>query len=351
MIKKIYASIKRKIIRIYEKRKFYQEKKLELERKYNQNKHNIWFIGSAHYDNIGDLAISEATIEFVTKNIENANIIEIRLCDYYKYYKAIKKIIKPKDLIIMQGGGNMGFAYFDAEFNRREVIKHFPKNKIIIFPSTIDYGTSLREKIEFKNSIKIYNKHKNLTICAREEKSYELMKKIYKNVLLVPDIVLSLENKELERKNDRKEIIICLREDIEKTNQAVGLKKEFLKFKNVIYTDNIAKEKNIGINLRKKIFNEKLNELSKGKVVITDRLHVMIFCTIIEIPCLFIDNSNKKLSGTYNKWIKNSCNYVKELDLTKNIDEQINKLTSTKHTNKNNLQKEFINLISELKME
>ena len=344
IINKIIMHFKRKIVRFYEKNFYFKESYNKLREKIDKSKkHRIWFIGSAHYDNIGDLAISEATVKFISKNFPNYDIIEIRLCDYFKYVKAIKKLIKNEDVIVLQGGGNMGFAYFDAELNRRMVINSFRNNRIIVFPSTIDYGNSLRDKLEFKKSIKIYNKHKDLIICAREMKSYNLMKKIYNNVILVPDIVLSLGYIDYNLKKDK--VIICLRKDNESTRQASELLNKLSEKENCYYTDNVAECKNISIELRKEIFNNKLKELSTAKIVITDRLHVMIFCTLIKTPCLFIDNSNKKISGVFNLWIKNKCNYIREIETESDIDMQIEKMMKIKPEYYSDFSSEFEDLL------
>lgn len=349
IINKIIMHFKRKIKRFYEKNFYFKESYNNLCKKIDKSKkQRIWFIGSAHYDNIGDLAISEATAEFISKNFPNYDIIEIRLCDYFKYIKAIKKLIQNEDVIVLQGGGNMGFAYFDAELNRRMVINSFRNNRIIVFPSTIDYGDSLRDKFEFKKSIKIYNKHNDLIICAREMKSYNLMKKIYNanTVILVPDIVLSLDFMNYNLCRDK--IIVCLRKDNEKTNKADELLNVLSKKKNCYFTDNIANYKNISIELRKKIFIDKLKELSTAKIVITNRLHVMIFCTLIETPCLFIDNSNKKISGVFNLWIKDKCNYVREIDNKSNIEEQIAKMSKITPRHNADFSQDFTDLLKYL---
>lgn len=347
IIKKIIMHFKRKIIRFYEKNFYFKQSYNKLCVKIDKlKKQRIWFIGSAHYDNIGDLAISEATVKFISKNFPNYDIIEIRLCDYFKYVKAIKKLIKNEDVIVLQGGGNMGVAYFDAELNRRMVINSFKNNRIIVFPSTIDYGDSLREKIEFKKSIKIYNKHKDLIICAREMKSYNLMKKIYNNVILVPDIVLSMGYKDYNLNKDK--VIICLRKDKESTTKAVELLNKLSKKEKCYYTDNVAECKNISAELRKKIFNDKLKELSTGKIVITDRLHVMIFCTLIKTPCLFLDNSNKKISGVFDLWIKNKCNYIRKIDSESDIDMQIEMMMKIKSEYSSDFSSEFSDLLKYL---
>src|SRR5690606_10737992 len=46
-----------------------------------------------------------------------------------------------------------------------------------------------------------------------------------------------------------------------------------------------------------------LNSFKRSRVVITDRLHGMIFCAITKTPCVVLPNSNHKISGTYYNWL------------------------------------------------
>lgn len=333
LIIKIKKYISRKINIFFETYVFYKVKSKELNDKINTNKSTIWFIGAAHYDNIGDLAISESTTVFLNDYKNKYNIIEIRLCDYYKYIKAIKKHIKRSDIIILQGGGNMCFSYFDAEYNRRSVIAKFPNNKVIIFPVTIDYEENNRARFELNKTKKIYSKHDNLIICAREKKSYKIIKDNFSNneVILIPDIVLYNDYKKYNLK--RKGICLCLRKDIEKSNLSENVFKYFAD-KNCQYTDNVSDIKKVEIDERKKIVEDKMKEYASYELVITDRLHTMIFCYITKTPCLFLDNLNGKVLRVYNDWIKDSsCNYIKKLDIN-NIENQIKEFINIKPDNK-----------------
>ena len=51
-------------------------------------------------------------------------------------------------------------------------------------------------------------------------------------------------------------------------------------------------------------------ELRSKKVVVTDRLHCMIFCAITGTPCIVFDNSNNKISGVYDEWLS-GCDFIK----------------------------------------
>ena len=57
------------------------------------------------------------------------------------------------------------------------------------------------------------------------------------------------------------------------------------------------------------IFHTKRDKFSKAELVITDRLHGMIFSVITKTPCLVFDNKNHKISETYTAWLKD-CNYI-----------------------------------------
>jgi pyruvyl transferase EpsI len=58
--------------------------------------------------------------------------------------------------------------------------------------------------------------------------------------------------------------------------------------------------------------------LRTRKVVVTDRLHCMIFCAITQTPCVVLPNSNHKIKGTYETWLSHLPHiaYMDELDAT-----------------------------------
>ena len=65
----------------------------------------------------------------------------------------------------------------------------------------------------------------------------------------------------------------------------------------------------ISFKARNKHLNNKLDVFLKAELVITDRLHAMIFSTITHTPCIAYDNLSRKVSGVY-EWIK-ALPYVK----------------------------------------
>lgn len=273
---------------------------------------------AADYGNLGDVAITFAQKKFLEDNFNDYKIIELYTPDIVSNIRCLKRKITSNDIITIVGGGNMGDAYQYYEDARKFLINEFKNNLIVIFPQTIDFSKTKKGKKYFKDSIKIYNKHKNLVMFAREKNTYDiLLKYFYKcDVLELPDIVLSLDESDdkIERKNN---IILCLREDKEKMIEdsiqkeiQLVLKKGFPEYE-ILYRDtHIGK---ISLNNREKELYKIWNDFKKSRVVVTDRLHGMLFCAITKTPCIAFNNSNGKVKNVYERWLKN-LDYIKVME-------------------------------------
>ena len=117
--------------------------------------------------------------------------------------------------------------------------------------------------------------------------------------------------------------MFCLRADQEKIisiSDINGLKK-WLETKypdeNIDFTDTVL-QKEISLTLRKEEVMQKLAQISKAKLVVTDRLHGMIFAAITNTPCLAMGNINGKVKSVY-EWIKNNS-YVKYIDSVNDVE-------------------------------
>lgn len=338
---KLKEVIKYKKIRNY---KNYQKQCL----KRNQLE-NIVFCTPLH-GNIGDHAIILAIKKFMV-NL-GINIFEFSTYDENLYFDYILKNISEKANIYITGGGFMGSKWFNEEQFIRKIIKSFPNNNIVIFPQTIFYENNSNAQKELINSILIYNNHKNLYIFAREKYSYLFIKKTYPkvNVKLAPDMVL-YDNGIKERKKRKKNILFCVRKDSEKNidDKILNNLKKILcenKYK-VMYTDTVIK-KRISIFKRKKIVMKKLEKFNKSKLVITDRLHGMIFAYITKTPCIALANYNYKIKGVYNQWLKD-INYIKYIDDNTKITKELIKMLNNNYCIENNKKFDYNELVDIIK--
>lgn len=270
------------------------------------NKNQAYIFLAADYGNLGDVAITYAQTKFL-KEFSNRQVIEIPISKSLEGLWFVKKNIKKGDIVTTVGGGNMGDLYDQIEFIRQLTFQWFPNNRIISFPQTFDFTDSKEGRKALKQAKKVYNAHKDLHLVAREQTSYELMKKHFSNanVLLTPDIVLSLNQS--EPRKQRKGVVICMRKDAEKhltDEQSQFILDEINKsFDEITYYDTHIHRNNLSIEERETELNKIWDVFKSAELIVTDRLHGMIFCHITASPTMVFQNNNHKVRETYN-WIK-----------------------------------------------
>ncbi len=271
-----------------------------------KNEKKLFVFGTPTHGNLGDQAIAYAQEKFLEKYFPNVTVIEIPDIHTVSYIRSAKAILHKEDIIFIHGGGNIGDLYLQVEEERREVIRSFPNNKIIQFPQSYTFTKEGGGK-EVVKSDKIYQRNKqNLTIVARETKSSQKFRDLFKenNHLLVPDIVLSLDER---RESKRNGILLCLRNDVEgilsgqQQSSVITALKE--KYSQVTVTDTVVDYRVFQQN-RYEELNKKWDEYRQSQVVITDRLHGMIFAAITGTPCIVFDNFNQKIQKTYFDWLQ-----------------------------------------------
>lgn len=267
----------------------------------------IFLFLAADYGNLGDVALTYAEVQFFNKHFPEYTVVDLIIRDSVPGLQFAKANIGKDDLISIIGGGNMGTIYPGLELFRQIIIETFPNHKIISFPQTIHFSDDEAGRMALKKSQKVYSKHKGLVLVAREKRSYDLMKATFptNTVLLTPDIVFSQNQTQPEM--ERKGVTLSLRRDIEKK-----LTKEEDEILHSAIQRNFSEVKVYDTNINKPYLTneQKYSELHKiwdaykhSKVVITDRLHGMIFCYITNTPCIVFLNNNHKIEASY-EWIK-----------------------------------------------
>lgn len=297
-------------------------------------------IGTPVHDNMGDHLITYSEILFLN-SMGYEKILEIPI-EVYKYYRMrLVHAVSDQSDIFVNGGGWMGNVWPDDEKLMQNIVSDFSHHRIFIFPQTIYYDRRFERYEELvKSGEYAYNHCDNLVLCLRERNSYDFAKKHYRNakVLLQPDITLFLHGKIKihTKKNKKKKVGICMRNDREVTNQEIGLEitGRLSGYKHK-YISTLEKYR-IPTFLRVKAIRRKCRQFAECDFVVTDRLHGMLFAYILDIPCIAYDNLTKKVSGVYDEWLKEKSNilfiretgdiqdikdYLINLESRKNIDE------------------------------
>lgn len=316
------------------KRIIYQLKYIKYKNKCKKaGKKEFIIFNTPLHGNIGDYAILLAELELLNKL--DIDVFEVPTFEEQYIFDFLLKNINKNSVILITGGGFIGSQWLEEEKLVNKVIDSFCNNKIIIFPSTFYFKKDSQGEEELKKSKHVINKAKDITIFAREQKTFEFISEEYENakVFLVPDIVLNLErNFDVERKN----ILLCLRSDVEgnlKTEDKNKIEKFISNDENIIKTDTVV-DYIIPRKLTKQEIEKKLLEFASAKIAITDRLHGMIFAIITNTPCIVLGNYNYKVRGVYEKWIKDNTNnviFVEDInDVESNISLVINKISENK---------------------
>lgn len=278
-----------------------------------------------YYSNIGDTLIWEGELHFLRK------------CDRKCLGQASKETccfpyLPSGTVILLQGGGNFGDLWREHQEFRLEVVRKYPKHRIIMFPQSVYY----KDENLMKQDAREMARHPDLILCARDCTSYVLLQENFNNqVLLVPDMAFCISVNHLKQYCQREEhkILFLKRSDKELS-------------RNCFYPENIESHdwpsmdrrmweisllgKGLGLIvcfkkkgwnylhryssrmidryaqqfLRPALIRTGVEFVSRYCYVYTTRLHVMILSVLLGKECTFFDNSYGKNSAFYETWLK-----------------------------------------------
>lgn len=267
------------------------------------------FVLTPTHGNLGDQAIALAEVDFFkTESVSFFEVTAENLDGMEKLYSFF--FFEKKQRIVIHGGGYLGDLWKKEENRFRAVIKNFKDAEMIVMPQTVTFDLSDNKgKSFFNESYFLWKQNLNLTFFLRDKNSCEFILKEMPELKFhyVPDIVLNYKwagRKSTERKN----ILFLFRHDIEKNisdYEAEQIKCTVQK----IYDDCEVVSGDTVINSvifpfqRKNAVNKKLEEIATYRLVVTDRLHGMIFAFLTKTPCIALSNKNGKVKSVYD-WIK-----------------------------------------------
>lgn len=281
-----------------------------------------------YFTNVGDVLIWQSTLDLL-KDIKYK-------CIYSSSIETYQKQSLPQEyIIILMGGGNWGDLWIRHHNFRRQILNDYPNNPIIQLPQSVFF----KNPTYLQEDINLFSKHKGgITICLRDENSYNFISKTYNNVktLLLPDLVLTFNINKYTIRQKGKGVLFNKRCDIEAityTNHNIPLEAivkdwptiEKLPLAIKIYNKLIPCIKKIDSYLKtnayhfitdylykKKfkniIIQSGISFVNKYEIIYSTRLHVAILATLLGKKVYAIDNSYGKIKGVYNLWMKNIGN-------------------------------------------
>ena len=262
---------------------------------------SIILLGTPLHKNLGDHLIAEAEKLFLKDCYPGKSIFEIPT-EVFMYYKQfIQSHINKDILVFITGGGWMGTLWKEDEEIMQNMLEIFHECKIVILPQTIYYEkrTSLLDKAN-----KVMSRCENLKVCVRDEASYEFAKQYFetKKIILAPDMGLyyTCGKPNIEKHG----VGVFLRKDREKLDSSISnLTLEYLKHSfELKYSDTIAPNQ-IPLIKRAQKISELIQFMQGCNLIVTDRLHGMIYSVISGTKCIVFNNKTGKVNGVYSKWL------------------------------------------------
>lgn len=117
-----------------ENQKILEEKEIEgLIKNYAKVK-KIIYLSTPNHGNLGDHAIAIGINEMIKTYFSNLLCLEFSIFEYNRNKELLEKLINQEDIIITIGGGNFGNLWLTEENQRRDIVRRFPDNKIIVMP-------------------------------------------------------------------------------------------------------------------------------------------------------------------------------------------------------------------------
>jgi pyruvyl transferase EpsO len=277
-----------------------------------------------YHANIGDTLIWEGEIQFIKQYLQ-----KYKLLYACSQWTCTYPNIGNDTIILLHGGGNFGDVWRSSQQFKLEIISKYPDNKIIIFPQTVWYDN--KETLE--EDAFSFSRHKHLTICARDKKSYEILKKYFytNSILLVPDMAFCIPDGDLKsflvkrknktlflRRTDKELSIIINYSDyisereidihdwpsMERCRASYFLLRCFLWAgrKIPVIFPKLA-DMYASIFFKSAMIKTGVRFLSNYDKIYTTRLHGAILCCLLESPCILFDNSYGKNSNFFETWL------------------------------------------------
>lgn len=270
-----------------------------------------------NHANVGDSAIWLGEAAWLARN-QNARRYVCARRDFSS--DALRRRL-PSGPILLHGGGNFGDLWLAHQRFRERVIREFPNRQIIQLPQTIHFTDP--EKL--REAAAIVNAHPDFTLIVRDTRSLEIGREAFRcRTLLCPDMAFYLGKLKAPGSAGRYDGTVCLmrtdREsramNVARRDDDMSVTVDWLKdtptcracaivfhITSPWYPRRLAPlaaamaDRTAALRLRRGV-----RILTKGKRVVTDRLHAHILCVLLDMPHEIIDNSYGKLSSFVETW-------------------------------------------------
>ncbi|UNL46187.1 glycosyltransferase [Lactobacillus amylovorus] len=343
-IKKKLGKVKLKTILF--KREYKTVKKFKQLKK--DKKPIFLIISTPQHGNLGDEALKFGEIKFVKTYFSNYSLFLLPLDDLYMLPNIVK-LVDDNDIVALHAGGNIGTLYPGIQKVQMKALSLLKNKKVFIFPQTFYFSDTQFGHYEIQKTDRILKSISKLIVFVRDAFSKEFILNNFKGITvkLMPDMALFL-NPKISSLQKRHGALTLLRKDSEKTlspkDKDKILNELEKKYSDIYESDMHLYYDGLSEKESKEAVIAQLKRVSSAELVVTDRLHGMLFCALTNTPCIVVKSKSPKIQGVY-QWIKNN----KYIELIENIDElsqAINRVTKQNNPilDRKKIEKKFVEM-------
>lgn len=274
-----------------------------------------------YYHNIGDMLIWQGELDLLAT-------LPHKCLGMYALETFGYEEIEKGTLILFQGGGNFGDLWGKHHEFKMKVVERYPECRFVFLPQTVHF----QQEANLKACAERLAKYPNVTICARDQQSYDTLKQHFRNtILLVPDLAFCIDmSRWTQSKSAKKNDLLLMRRDSERQDSAVL--EELKRRESIVVSDWPQMEHRdlytwLLVKLsprvprrlldwycrqvyRRHLVRSGVRFLSQHERIYSTRLHGAILALLLDKQVELIDNNYGKNSGFYDTWLAD-CENIK----------------------------------------
>jgi exopolysaccharide biosynthesis predicted pyruvyltransferase EpsI len=285
--------------------------------------HEVVVFGFPYHRNAGDHMIWLGQLR-VLKNLG----IKVRgAAPLFGFDAHMVRRLPPDVAIVISGGGNFGDLWSDLQIHREQVIRSASGRRVVQFPQSLNFRYA--ENVDAIRDV--LSDHGDVTLTWRDEPSFAAACELFPDVksILVPDVAFALGPQSatgqpevpilcISRKDYEGGELAALRlPDVKQADWSADPKLSSLMTRELVLTILQAEGMvgpGIGIRARMGLCTTDARittrmarlQLSTAQVVVSDRLHASVMCTLMGKPHVIVDDRNAKISSFLNSWMAES---------------------------------------------
>ncbi len=276
-----------------------------------------------NHANVGDSAIwwGEECL------LQRLGIRPAYTCDLHTYSReALARALGEEGVILIHGGGNLGDIWPHHQAFRERVIGDFPGHVIIQLSQSVQFHSPEG----LARARRVFDAHPRLTLLCRDRHSLAFVREHFRcRAELAPDAAFFLDLRPWRGVADH-QVMYLARSDVEAPAASVALdgcrvlradwlgepRSAWIRLADAL-TSQLVRRPSLEPLLRRpvsrsypRLARERVRRgcrlLSRGQVVVTDRLHAHVLALSMGIPHVFLDNNYGKNRRFFETWTHDS---------------------------------------------